>query len=469
MVQNIILATIDCLRADRLGISGYERSLSPNIDQLARRSIVFTQAYATGPRTAESFPAILTSTHPLTFGGLWRLPDHLLSLAQVLKEAGFKTAAFHSNPFLSTEQGYDRGFDEFWDSRDHTPISSRAGARLIPRLAHNTLIYRLLRRLIRRFESSIGLSHYTKGGAVTDQALAWLNHSEKPLFLWIHYMDMHYPFSPPESNLRQLRPEGISPAQRSKALVRSLEDPTSTTAEERQVLIDLYDAGLSYVDENIGQLLKALDDHNLSSSTLIILTADHGEEFMEHRDFGHGQMIHQSLNNRARIKLYDELLHVPLIIHTPTETAQYGENNALVSLVDIAPTILELVGLSEVPEWQGASLAGVIRGQEQKAHEVVFSEYVVREPGKHHPIVACRSKHWKYIHDGAFGNHELYDLVNDPGEQVNCYNADHPALSILQPHVMEHLKLSESSQVPVVDNQMSSELIERLKGLGYLE
>lgn len=466
-MHSVLLLTIDCLRADRLGCGGSRGQLSPRIDQLAKRSTVFAQAYATGPRTAESFPGILASTYPLTIHGSWDLPAEVVSLAQVLARAGYATAAFHSNPFLSANLGYSRGFDIFWDSSDQTPITSKVGARIMPRVKYDSALYRTLRRLVRRFEASVGLAHYVPADMVTDKALDWLEQQSGPFLLWVHYMDMHYPYAPPDDMLRQLRPEGIGKRQQTDLLVRSLERPESLTPAEAHVLADLYDAGLLYVDQQVDRLLNAVDTRFGVGTTVVILTGDHGEEFLEHGQFGHGALVHQLDGDRTRIRLYDELLHVPLIIRTPKPSA--GVVDLLASLVDIPPTVADLVGAPTPETWQGVSLKPLLTGETVQLHRGVFSEYAVRTEEARLPVVAYRTQQWKYIHDGASGHHELYDLLEDPGEQANRYRLGHAVLPALQEAVRQHLLQADAGIPPTDEAALDAKMVERLVGLGYLE
>lgn len=465
-MRNILLITVDCLRADRLGYGRSLRQLSPWIDELAKASTVFTQAFATGPRTAESFPAILASTYSLSIGGSWELPEDIQSLAQVVGKAGYATGGFHSNPFLSTSLGYGRGFDTFWDSSDQTPVTSKVGARIMPRIRYDSAQYRVLRRLVRRFEASVGMAHYVPAEKVTTMALDWLQRQTGPFLLWVHFMDMHYPYAPPQDLVRQLRAGGISRRQQADLLVRSLEQPQNLTETQAHMLGDLYDAGLLYVDQQVQRLLDAVETQAGGDETVVILTGDHGEEFMEHGQFGHASLIHLPDGDRARIRLYDELLHVPLIIRAPGLSA--GAIDSLVSLVDLPPTAADLAGVPIPESWQGVSLKPRMNGQAAESHSGVFSGYAVHAEMAY-PLVAYRTAHWKYIHDGAFGNHELYDLVEDPAEKNNCYTPNHPAVSSLQEAVQQHLHFTGFSPHPAVESTMDAELKERLVGLGYLE
>lgn len=464
-MQNVLLLTIDCLRADRLRHA--KQHLPKQLAQLATESDYFTQAFATGPRTAESFPGILTSTYSLAFGGTWRLPAEIISVAQVLQQSGRATGAFHSNPFLSANLGYDRGFATFWDSSEQTPVTSRVGAKVMNWISSDSWLYRLLRRAARQFESSVGLSHYVRAEKVTEMAVQWLSEQEQPFFLWLHYMDMHYPYAPPEKYLRQLRSNNVNRRQQADLLVRSLENPDSITVDETQLLADLYDAGLLYIDEQIGRLRQQLTQIGRAEETLIIVTGDHGEEFLEHGEFGHGGEVHLLQDGQARIRLYDELLHVPLIIYAPTRTGQ--EIDEIVSLIDLPPTICDLLSIEAPDAWQGHSLVPLLDHAPGYECEGAFAEYAVREDNVRYPIVAYRTKQWKYIHDGASHQHHLYDLLTDPEEKNNCYHPTHPIAKMLQAKVKEHLKLAENSPYPVIEANLDALMVERLRNLGYVE
>ncbi|HUW14840.1 MAG TPA: sulfatase [Anaerolineae bacterium] len=468
-MTNLVLLTVDCLRADRLGCLGYQRALSPHIDRLAGGSALFSRAFATGPRTTESFPAILASTYPLAFGGTFTLPEHLRTLAEVLAQQGYATAAFHSNPFLLSEFGYGRGFAHYWDAHEATAMSSKVGARVMPRLREDSRLYRLLRRLVRYFEAGAGVSYYVRAEEVNRRALQWLAEAAEPFFLWVHYMDMHYPFSPPERCIRQVRPGGIPRRQQARLMVRTLEDPATVTEAEAEAYRDLYDAGLLYVDESVGALLRALDGMDLLKDAVLMLTADHGEEFREHGDFGHGLQIHVPGADSVRIKLYDELLHVPLLVRAPGAGVRPGRIDALASLVDLGPTFLDLMGLEPVESWHGMSLAPLLRGEGAALREETYSEYAIRREGPWQAVVSCRTARWKYIHDGAFGRHELYDLHADPAEQDNLYGSSVPVLFELQEKIRQHLSLAHSSSAPAAEVEVDPEVAERLRGLGYLD
>lgn len=468
-MTNLVLLTVDCLRADRLGCLGYERALTPHIDKLANESALFTRAFATGPRTTESFPAILASTYPLAFGGTFALPEHLVTLAAMLRTEGYATGAFHSNPFLLSRFGFGQGFEHYWDSHEATGMSSKLGARVMPRLRQDSRLYRLLRRLVRSFEARAGVSYYVRAEEVNRRALQWLAGVAQPFFLWVHYMDMHYPLNPPEHCIRQVHPGGIPRRQQGRLMVRTIEEPGAVTEAEAEAYRDLYDAGLLYVDESVGSLLDALAQMGQLDQTIVALTADHGEEFREHGDFGHGLQIHVPGVDSVRIKLYDELLHVPLLLRAAGAGVRPGRIDALASLIDLGPTFLDLLGLRPVESWQGVSLVPLLWGDGGSLREEVYSEYAIRREGPWQPVVSCRTARWKYIHDGAFGRHELYDLEADPAERHDLHGTGGSVLSALQEKVREHLTLFRYRPTTYRETEMDPEVAERLRGLGYLD
>jgi arylsulfatase A-like enzyme len=468
-VCNVILLTIDCLRADRLGVMGNSQGLTPNLDALASQSAIFTQAFAVGPRTAESFPAILASTYPLTFNADWRLPKDLTTLAEVLQDAGYATAAFHSNPFLSLSLGYGKGFDSFWDSMETTSVVSKLASRAKSIVKRESAIYRFFRRLARHFETQVEISYYTRAEEVNKRAIDWLQGQQSPFFLWLHYMDLHYPFNPPVPFVNRVHPGGIPKALQADIVARSLENPKSITQTETQVLKDLYNAGLLYVDEGVGNFLDNLKQLDLFDETFICVTADHGEEFLEHGDFGHGIKIHLLNDDQPILKLYDELIHVPLILRSPTPIIASDRICSLVSLIDLAPTLVDLLGLKASDDWQGKSLSPLLIGSVDWLREGVFSQYAVRGKMERWPIVSYRTQRWKFIYDGVKQRHELYDLESDPYEKNNVY-AMHPSiLSELEAAVYQHLVDVRGESPKVIEMEMTAEMKERLRGLGYIE
>ena len=467
MCRSVLLVTIDCLRVDHVGLMGYERPATPNLDLLGKEGVIFANAFASGPRTAESFPGILASTYPLMFGGGYALTESHVSVAEVLEREGYATAAFHSNPYLSTNYGYDRGFGIFWDSLEKVSPVSRVGNAFGARLKKETLLYRLLRRLGALWSMRRRGAPFVRAEVVNEKVFAWLDSATDSFFLWLHYMDPHYPYLPPGRYLRLFRDRPISKHRLQKLLVKMTEAPGSLTEPERQLLIDLYDAEVRYADDQIGHLMRWLQSRGLYDDLLIVVTADHGEEFREHGGFAHATWASEVRDSRATVKLYDELVHVPLLIRFPQQVFAGARVEELVSLLDVAPTVVDWVGAEPPERWQGQSLMPVVNG-DSEGRPYVVSEYLVHNRGFRGPVVSCRTKEWKYIHEGVFGRHELYDLTGDPGELHNVIGARPDQAAMLSATVEQHIEVLEQTGVSAEDVDLDEQTIERLRGLGYV-
>ena len=363
---NFLLIGIDTLRADHLSCYGYVRGTSPNIDRLARESVVFTRAFANGIPTHPAWTTILTGVHPLrhkivTHMGFVKLSRELRMVQEVLRERGYATGAV-DNMFLKYGHFYawfTRGFD----------IYSHPGGIPAP---------------------EAGLK--VQGRDVTDSALKVLGEiagSGKPFFLFLHYWDPHSPYRPPPPFNRAFWREGAPEGE-----------------ELLDYIISQYDGEVAYVDAMVGELLDAMDDRGLLDDTVVIVTADHGEELRQHGDY---------LGHKG---LYDTVTRVPLIIKAPGCEARVVD--ALVQHVDIAPTILELAGVSGGLDSDGRSLVPLLEGGGAESRPVVMLENTQQK------AIGIRTERWKLIRylerteDGLpKGYVQLFDLERDPEERVN--------------------------------------------------
>lgn len=364
-IKRIFLITVDCLRADHVGCIG-GGNLTPNIDRLARDSVVFTRAFANGPGTNQSFPAILTSTYFLMHGGMRLLPN-CTTLAEVLNGHGFKTVAFHSNPFLSKSLGWGRGFSEFYDfmdivkspsafvtrqqSKGLTSMLTRFGSAVL-RASQSARAQRFLKNIYYKF-SRLEIP-YLEGRKLNNHVINWIeNNSDQKFFLWMHYMDPHYPYVPPKEYLSDF-------SSRSEAfnynLSANYEKPTK---QEVQIFKNLYIGEVRYTDACIGEFLKYLEDKSLLDYCLIVLLADHGHAFMEHDRFGHAYDI-----------LYNEVLHVPLII---CGLGISKSINVPVQLLNIPSTITDLLDIKKPSSFMGESLLPVVK-EDEMLKTPIFSE-----------------------------------------------------------------------------------------------
>ncbi|RLC95360.1 MAG: hypothetical protein DRI40_06045 [Chloroflexi bacterium] len=489
MPRNAILLTIDCLRPDHLGCYGYTRDTSPNLDRLARNGILFTHAFANGPWTPLSFPSILTSSWPLQHPPSLHLSHNHPTLAEVLKDSGYSTGGFHSNPYLSSFYGYNRGFDVFSDfllSKERLKQSSpplwRLERLLKERLdrafgSHDTvrtLVLNCLSRLRRIFREPDGLRRrraeavfqldkkIESAQVVNAKAVSWLRETrDEPFFLWIHYMDVRLGYEPPADCLQCLAQWRcpVPNTTRVNALSQKVFDYLYTanntmTEEDLDLMIDLYDAEIRYTDEQIGTLLDEVASEGLLDHTLIVVTADHGEEFGEHGGLHHGN------------KLYDELLRVPLIISSPNGPAARVVPD-LVSLLDVAPTIANVLGVRTPEQWLGQSLINMTGGCGEYGDGPVISE--CRVAGGR-PAISLRTKRWKFIlTQGSQGDevYELYDLKSDPGEWENLAAARPELVQQFTAEVRSHLEAEKECRQADGRSQVKGK-IRQLKATGRL-
>lgn len=432
--RNLLLITCDALRPDYLGCYGNEKNISPHIDQFAEKAVLFEKAYSTGPNTFSSFPSLLTGCYPqcykdVSYGDLL---EKRPPLPEILLNRGYKTGAFHSNPYLSQIFGYDRGFDVFFDSfseevnKSPTTLSNAIGTKLLRALHSETLFSPLIRffnraiGLLKRFENwthdlmdvEVIEAHlgYTRATEITDKAQEFIQAHTKsgPFFLWLHYMDPHTPLMPPSKYVKDIYGIEIE-KEESLALYRKQVSKRCTLSEQEiQKLKMLYSAEIKYLDEEIGRLFDYLRDNSLTNNSTIALTADHGEEFNEHGDFLHKE------------KLYDELLHVPLIIRDPTLSRKRIRTS--VSLVDLVPTLSHLLQVQVEDEQSviNQSLLPLIQGKSKKRSKIislVAQTKMLQTPSKSLKI-ALREGNWKIIHNKG-GRDELYNLKDDPQEKKN--------------------------------------------------
>jgi choline-sulfatase len=385
----VILISVDTLRADHLGCYQAVRKITPHIDSIAKNGTLFSQVSALVPLTLPSHVALFTSTYPFANG----VEDNGLvftagnTLATVLKNAGYHTAAFVGGFVLDRRFGLSRDFDVY-DS---------------PFELHNKTVTDTgdLKR---------------PGAQVATAAQGWLEqNATSPFFLFLHLYDLHTPYDLP----------------------RDVRLPRGTTG---------YEAELAYVDAVLGDFLAFLERRGLLNKTLIVFTSDHGEGLRDHGESTHGYFI------------YESTLHVPLIFHWPTGSKRISQDRVTepASLLDAAPTILDVLGLPQPGGMRGHSLVSS-RGAEQIYAE---SRYAYNHFGCA-VLRSLRLGNYKYI-DAP--KPELYDLSSDPGESRNLYTARQPIASDLRKRMLE---LSASQSVPK-PRAASADTMSALRSLGYL-
>jgi len=447
-MTDAVLITIDSLRQDHLGCYGYERNTSPNIDEVASNSHKFSNAFAHAGTTRKSFPTILTSSYTYMYGGYEKITEGRTLISEVLKQEGYTTSGFHSNLFLCSDFGYQRGFDTFYDSKTEPGITAKLRQYVKTKLDQDSLLYGVLQKTHDAAEKSAGVdvgSSYVTAGEITDLSIEWVNAADSTTdrFLWTHYMDVHHPYVPPEEYQFEFRDTPISDRRAVKLRRKMLESPDDVTETERQDLIDLYDAEIRFTDHEIGRLVDEVKK-SWGDDTVVIITADHGEEFQEHGQFSHNT-------------LHDEGIHVPLILDTPDGSGEYDD---MVGLVDVSPTIADYAGCDIPENFYGYSLKSLVEEGEWER------EYVIGDcngsQGKPERFL-YRDKDWKYITNPE----RLYKLGTDPEEMENIVDQNPPILSEIRPKVRNLQQIIEETSMDVDEVEMDEEVTERLEKLGY--
>ena len=392
---NVILIAIDTLRADHLGVFGYSRNTSPNIDAFAQDARIFENFYSNAPWTLPSFSTMFTSLYPRDSRMQLpsdRLDDKFTTIAEILQQNGYTTVGFNSPSPLSEEQGFFQGFDSF------TVVEPDG------RKQDTTLI--------------------------VPKALDWLNTNKNTkFFMFLHTFEVHDPFCPPgdfdkfrdnySGTLDCIDITTISEHNRGEEVLSS---------PDLERLVSLYDGDILHTDYNLGKLFDQLKAEGLYGNTIVIVTADHGEEFGERELIGHAYALHS------------ELVHVPLLIRAPNFSP--GIEHSSASTIDISPTILDLLGIPIPSYFKGRPLTQFdgsrIIYQETSApielvrqlDRIIASTQQGQIEVRQSDLPAYKESmiysNWKYIVDSANSRTELYDLNSDPREERNLIGINQP-------------------------------------------
>jgi arylsulfatase A-like enzyme len=425
---NVVLIVIDTFGAEHAGgFMNVGATHTPHLDGLATEGVVFKQAYAPSPWTQPSVGSLFTAVMP-SHHGLKRISDRMRSdlptLAEILGRLGYTTGGVVSNLLLTKEFGFDTGFDWY----DSSPVGG-----------HEAITSDL----------------------VTDSAISWLEgRGSSRFFLYAHYFDPHYRYQHHQEFDQTSGYEGSLDA---GLPIWDLRDQSSQLSRaDIDYLIGLHREEIAYTDSQVGRLLTRLRELELTERTLVIVTSDHGEEFMRHGWIGHTR------------SLYQELLHVPMIISLPGRIAP-GIADEPVSLVDVMPTILEVIGAAKPgKEWEGTSLAarllsrGELSPQRPIRGEVSFFSDFGRDIEKTTYKVSLLSRRRKVIHDLVSNTWELYDLETDPEELHNLIGQG----DAFEAQLVSQLKQWEATRADQGSKDRSMELdedaIRNLRELGYL-
>lgn len=418
---NLVLISLDTLRAERLGSYGYHRPTSPNFDALASESALFEQAVTTSSWTLPAHATIFTGLYPISHGVRSgkgrRIADDTDVFTEQLKTAGYRTFAVTGGAYVARVYGFDRGFDSYLQRSDYI-----RGA-----------------RSLRSFPRAVEI------------AKERINHvpEDQPYFLFLHTYDIHCPYIPPKKIFGRFNSPGAEPIKLGKCGYDYYKQKGLSQAQALY-LSDRYDEGILGVDEVLGGFLDFLRNRPDYERTIVVVTSDHGEEFMEHGGVGH------------KGSLYRELLLVPLIIRDPRGGAIRIKDS--VSLVDLYPTMLELLGLDVPAHAQGSSLAGIVLGSPE---ETYLRPFQFSELQRGRVLISKFGPEKHLIVNIEDGTHEFYDHLSDPLEAINLAAEGHPQLQAAIERLQQFTSKLAGAQAGAVDDS-SAEHLEQLRTLGYL-
>lgn len=433
---NVVLISIDTLRADHLGCYGYPRDTSPAIDRIAAEGVLFENAVSPTSWTLPSHMSMMTglspAQHRITNWGR-RLDDDVVTLAEVARESGYATAGFVAGPFVEGTYGFSNGFDVY---DDHSAM--------MPPPSHQGITSPLLFGLVDRY---LG---------------AW-NSADRPVpfFIFLHLWDVHHNYQPPAPFDSMFGPvqEGVSHGKPDL-----LDKP-----EDAEELMKLYDGEIRYVDTYVERLFQRLEELGIADDTILAITADHGEEFLDH-----GRLTH-------RQQLYEESIRVPLIIRWPEKIPPGQVVAAQVRLQDIAPSLASMIAQSSAPEFgrrsdSGASvgvdlspliLAGATEAEwEDITPRIAFGSLDHLDE----KLAYARTNRFKLIRRvSPIEEVQLYDLWNDPDESTDL-SGEMPDMVAQLSDELDHWQSRHNDQSEYfIETDVSEEHKANLRALGYIE
>ena len=474
--RSLLLVTVDCFRADHAGFLGYARPTTPFLDSLARESVVFSNAIVAGAPTYFSFPSIMASRDPLSLGrDVIGLAPAEPTIASALGEAGYATAAFLAgNPYLSARFGYDAGFGTFKDFLDieSTPVATDSengnafASRLNRRLAgashalgpvgsfYDEVYFQYCQRLGSPGVSSLDqLRRFPSADVIVDHARDWLSSiAGQPFFLWLHLMDPHSPYYPQQEALNLMGSSlDASRARYLNSYWNRGEIGASRLKKHREDVVTLYDAGIRWMDTQVARLTDTLRELGLWQDSVMALTADHGEEFLDH-----GGRYHPPSS------VAEELVRVPLLLHGSglPEATKVAEP---FSLTHLAPTLLDLVDIPIPGSFRGRSHVGLLKNGGAWGSDAIIeciagcTNPFMAENRLQGRVLAVREARYKMVLDFTSAGEKLFDLQADPGElRPIPMNEQKPVRRRLLERARQHL--SDSLQSRDGDNRMAARL-----------
>lgn len=461
---NVLLISIDTLRPDHLGCYGYHRDTSPRIDRLATEGALFENAISstswTLPAHAALFTGLADTVHGCTDTDR-RLDDSRRTLAERLKESGYTTVGFFSGPYLHPVFGLGQGFDEYIDCTSYPTLSEQAAeatgavdGEAVWRASHsditNPQVYR--------------------------EVSAWLEaNNRRPFFMFVHMWDVHFDFIPPPPYDRRFDPD-YQGSVTGKNFLSNASVNALMPKRDLEHLIALYDGEIAWTDAYLGRILDEFDSRGLRECTIVILLSDHGTEFFEHELKAHRQ------------SLYDEVVRIPLIIRYPGRIEPGQRHRVQVRIIDVLPTITDLLGLGVPPDVMGQSLVQLFSGGSLPRDNLAVSELFC-DSGKLTPaglwaprdprfrtrfrLRSFRRLDRKMIKDLNRKRAVVFDLLADPAEQAPLEDSLAPAARTARQDADQGRKWLREFRKALPAGEAKSdippEVLDKLRSLGYVQ
>ena len=440
---NVLLVSIDSLRPDHLGCYGYAYATSPTLDRLAAEGVRFEQAVSTTswtlPAHAALFTGLYDAGHGLVENGL-RLAESQVTLAEVLRKNGWQTAGFFGGPYLHPTFGVGQGFEHYQSCMSALPDEASEEAVRNESHAHASSAHRDV-----------------TGPRTVDEFDRWLSKAdERPFFAFVHLWDVHYDYMAPPEYVALFDADyqgDLSGAD----FMRNARIAPGMDARDLRHLMALYDAEIRFTDDALKQILKRIEASGRAADTIVVVTADHGEEFFEHGGKGHQRT------------LYEEVLRIPLVVHWPGKLGAAAGAEPLapvqqVRLVDVMPTLLALCGVADVPTMCGRDLSPLLRGGSLPPEPALAELYT-----EGRDVQALRTETFKTIRAEQRGVLLGHDLLADPGE-VKPLPGLHPqveqGLKVLEAELTEARRAGRGRMAKPAED-IDPAVLEHLKKLGY--
>jgi len=435
--RNVVLISLDSLRADHVGAYGYRRDTTPSFDRFSRQGVLFRNAISTSSWTLPTHLTMFTGLSQLSHGVVVDtrvLARSVRTLGEIFHDAGYATAGFVSGPYLGGHYGYDRGMDSYVDLSAHWGKGTEARSAVL-------------------------------SPQINEKALAWLDQPRtQPFFLFLHYFDIHYDFVAPPPYDTLFDPD-YGGTMDGRFFIERSEVNAKMNKRDLEHIVALYDGEIRFTDEHLGRVLDRLQTRGLLDSSVVMIVADHGEEFFEHGNKGHHRTV------------YDEVLRIPVALRLPGGEYAGEAVDSQVSLIDVFPTLLDAAGLGIPPGAEGESLLARVHGQATR-RDAVYSDFYDKrglnlQVARRTPT-AKTIQHFNRITHPRRGSLEYYDLAGDPAERDDRGNR-HPvelraSIELMTAWLDQQWRAHRRVEAEAGGNasiEIDEETKKRLESLGY--